>query len=258
MLKVGWISPTGAAAPPGSDGAPQGEPMSNGFRLFWEQAQFRAGGQQIEIVEVDETGDPEFDVKAAQALVDQDGVDLIGGIYSTPVLYAVRDYLERSPRKVMLVVANAGGNELDTTKKSDHVVGVSHSNSQFNRPLGRYAAGTLGLRKVCLSSTDFARGRESLDAFGDGFVRAGGEIVDEVFPPVGVKDFGPYLSRIDASGADCVFNFYAVYDAIEYFSQASQSGVSSKMRMLNVSTLDEPLLPLMGESALGFLSGYVL
>lgn len=256
-LKIGWISPTGMTSPPGSDGAPQGEPMSNGFRLFWDQVGHVVAGLHVELVEVDETGDPATDLEAARRLVEIDRVDVIGGIYSTPVLYAVRDYLEQAPRKVVAVVPNAGGTELDTVKRSDFVVRVSHSNIQCNKPLGTYAATKLGLKRLCLSTTDFARGHESAKAFAEGFTSAGGEVVDEVYPPVGTEDFRPYLSRIKASGADCAFNFYAVFDAVPYVRQAAETRVSGTMTMLNVSTIDAPLLPQMGDAALGFVSGYV-
>ena len=69
-IKIGLLPPvTGPLASPGAE-------MVNGFRLFWEQANFTAGGRKVEIVTGDTTCNPDQALAQARRLVLQEKVQL--------------------------------------------------------------------------------------------------------------------------------------------------------------------------------------
>jgi branched-chain amino acid transport system substrate-binding protein len=70
-----------------------------------------------------------------------------------------------------------------------------------------------------------------IDAFTQTFTAAGGEIVGQEFTPFQkTQDFGPYLAKAKASGADAVYVFYAGGEAISFVKQYDSFGLKATCR----------------------------
>ena len=111
-------------------------------------------------------------------------------------------------------MANAGNDEATGEACSPWITRLSFSNGQVNRPMGTWLH-EQGVGKVYTLAPDYAAGRQMIDAFTASFTDAGGEIVGQQFTPFGkTQDFGPYLAKAQASGADAVYVFYAGGEAI--------------------------------------------
>ncbi|MCA8882078.1 MAG: ABC transporter substrate-binding protein [Rhodobacteraceae bacterium] len=215
-----------------------GQDIEAGFRLGLEQF----GGETdatFEIVAEDTEVKPPVGLAKARKLVLQDKVDVIAGIVSSGVLGAVSDFVDSA--KVPLIVANAGNDEATGANCSPYIVRMSFSNGQVNRPMGKWMR-EQGINTVFTMAPDYAAGQQMIAGFVEGFQSAGGEIVGQEFTPFQkTQDFGPYLAKAKASGADAVYVFYAGGEAISFVKQYDSFGLKSGLPLYGAGFLTSPL-----------------
>jgi branched-chain amino acid transport system substrate-binding protein len=105
------------------------------------------------------------------------------------------------------------------------------------------------------TASDFAGGRDTVAEFRTAFVKKGGKIVKEIYPPLGNSDFSPYLADILSIKPPATFNFYAGTDAVRFVKQYSEYGLKSKMKTCCSGFMVEAdVLPAQGKDALGIIS----
>jgi branched-chain amino acid transport system substrate-binding protein len=231
-FKVGLLLPySGVYAALGND-------IEAGFNLGIEQ--FGAdSGATFEIVREDTEVKPPVALSKAKKLVLQDKVDVVAGVVSSGVLGAMRDMIHGAG--VPLIVANAGNDEATGASCSPYITRMSFSNGQVNRPMGTWMA-EQGIKKVFTLAPDYAAGRQMIDGFTSTFTEAGGEIVGQEFTPFQkTQDFGPYLAKAKASGADAVYVFYAGGEAISFVKQYDSFGLKAELPLYGSGFLTSPL-----------------
>lgn len=231
-IKVGLLLPyTGVYAALGND-------IEAGFRLGLEQYGPETAASW-EIFSEDTEAKPPVGLAKARKLILQDKVDVIVGIVSSGVLGAVREVVHGS--KVPLIVANAGNDEATGADCSPYITRMSFSNAQVNRPMGQWLHDQ-GVQKVFTLAPDYAAGQQMIGAFADAFTAAGGEIVGQEFTPFQkTQDFGPYLAKAKASGADAVYVFYAGGEAISFVKQYDSFGLKADLPLYGAGFLTSPL-----------------
>jgi len=148
------------------------------------------------------------------------------GIVSSSVAYALRDYIVEN--KIPLIWANAGAADLTRENGSKYIFRVSFANGQFEYPMGIYTYNELNFRKIVVLASDYAAGHEKAQGFMDGFKSQGGEIVQEIYPPLGTTDYSSYLTQITRD-ADAVWAFFSGSDAINFVQQYAEYGLKEKM-----------------------------
>jgi branched-chain amino acid transport system substrate-binding protein len=182
---------------------------------------------------------PPVALAKAKKLILQDKVDVMAGIVSSGVLGAVRDLIDGAG--VPLIVANAGNDEATGAHCSPFITRMSFSNGQVNRPMGPWMV-EQGLTKVFTLAPDYAAGRQMIDSFAETFTAAGGEIVGQEFTPFQkTQDFGPFLAKAKASGAQAVYVFYAGGEAISFVKQYDSFGLKSDLPLYGSGFLTSPL-----------------
>ncbi|TRW99688.1 ABC transporter substrate-binding protein [Paracoccus sp. M683] len=215
-----------------------GNDIEAGFRLGIERYGDQAG-DSIQIVTEDSEAKPPVGLAKTRKLVLQDKVDVIAGVVSSGVLGAVRDMVDGS--KVPLIVANAGNDEATGAQCSPYITRMSFSNQQVNRPMGKWMHDQ-GIQKVFTIAPDYAAGQQMIGAFVDGFTAAGGEIVGQEWTPFQkTQDFGPYLAKAKASGADAVYVFYAGGEAISFVKQYDSFGMKADIPLYGAGFLTSSL-----------------
>jgi branched-chain amino acid transport system substrate-binding protein len=248
-IKIGFMAPyVGPLAKIGKD-------MENGFRLALEEAGNKSGDRQIVLVTEDDEAKPELGPTKARKLIENDKVNLIAGIIHSGVAVSIRDIVTNS--KVPLVITNAGAPELTGKLKSPYIFRVSFANGQHDLPAGWYAYHKLGFRRMVLMATDYSAGHDKAEGFKKYFKSAGGEIVDEVYPPLSTTDFGPYLTKIAAKSKqiDGVWVFFSGSGSIRLVNQYQEYGLKGTVPLfVNGDTVDETTLPSMKEAAVGIKS----
>jgi len=228
--------------------------MRDGNLLYWNQAGNRAGGRRVELL-LESTGSnkPDEGLTKARKLVDRDRVHILTGVLETPVAYALASYVNE--KKVPLMINIAGADGLSQKQRSEYVFRSSFSNSQASHPLGEWAY-RQGYRKMVLLASDFAAGHEHIGGVARTFVGAGGQVIQEIYPPLGAPDFAPYLAQIRRD-ADVVAVAIFGADAMRVVAQYAEFGLKGKIPLIGKGGLtDEAFLDKMGDAALGIVVAF--
>ena len=200
----------GLLLPASGNYAALGQDIEDGFRMALTQA----GRDDITVIEADTEAKPQTGLTATRKLIMQDQADVLVGIVSSAVLATVRDTVDGAG--VPLIVANAGNDEATGADCSPFITRVSFSNSQLNRPMGEWMAAQ-GIKSVYTLAPDYAAGQQMIGAFTTAFEAGGGKVLGGEFTPFGkTEDFGPYLAKARASGAEALYVFYGGADAISF------------------------------------------
>lgn len=244
-VKVGLLVPyTGVFASCGDN-------ITRGAELYLDEVGWKAGGREIKLFKEDTEMNGQVGLQKARRLVESEKVDLLTGIVSSTVAYAVRDYVVSN--KIPLIIANAGASDLTREKGSKYIFRVSFSNGQYEYPEGVYAYNKMNLRKIVVLAPDYAAGHEKANGFMAGFKDAGGQIIQEIYPKLGTTDYGPFLTQV--KDADAVWVHFSGNDSITFVKQYEEYGLKNKMPLLTSGDcVDESSLPSQGDSAVGIIS----
>ena len=244
-LRIGLIAPvTGIFAQVGAD-------MTNGFTLYLGQTNSMFGGTKVNLIIEDSQGKPDLAVTKARKLILQDHVQMIiGGVLATegyalaPVSTGLKTvYISSVPAADDLTQRQLG--------KYPYFIRTGWSSSQPNHPFGQWACDQ-GYKKVVAIGADYAFGYESLGGFQKAFENCGGQIIQKIWPPIGTKDFGPYIPTIK-SDADAVYSLMVGPMALQFPKQLRDSGYTKPILGGTVS-YDESALPFMGGEVIGDVS----
>ncbi|MFD1794853.1 ABC transporter substrate-binding protein [Paracoccus aurantiacus] len=238
----------GLMLPASGNYAALGQDIEDGFRMALQEA----GRSNIRVIEADTEADPQTGLTLARKLIMQDRADVLVGVVSSAVLGAVRDVVHQA--EIPLIVANAGNSDATGKDCSAFITRVSFSNDQLNRPMGEWMAAQ-GISSVYTLAPDYAAGQQMIAAFSDAFTAGGGEIVGGEFTPFGkTEDFGPYLAKAQASGAQALYVFYGGADAVSFVKQYDSFGLRDTLPLYSVGFLTAPLyLREQGTSAAGVI-----
>ena len=244
-IKIGFIYPDkGPLAQLGID-------LRDGFLLYWGEVGNKAGGRPVELIlETKASSKPDEGLTKARKLVEHDKVHLLGGVIASPVAYALRPYV--IAQKTPLVVMNAGADGLTQRQRSPYIFRTSFSNSDSSHPLGEWAY-KQGYRKMVLMGADFVAAYEHMGGIARTFTEAGGQVIQEIYPPFGNADFAPFLSQIRRD-ADVVATFFAGVDAIRFVKQYEEYGLKGKIPLIGKGLTQGDVLSKIGEPAVGIVS----
>ncbi|MFJ9909158.1 substrate-binding domain-containing protein [Streptomyces sp. NPDC101152] len=203
-----------------------------------------AGGvldREVRLVTVDGGAPPEQVAAEVEALVLLGAVDGVVGWHTSAVRQAL---LPRIAGRVPYVyTAQYEGGE--------HTPGVfltGETDPAQLLPAMRLLAEACGARRWCTVGNDYVWPRVSARA-ARAYARAcGGLVRDEVFVPLGTRDFGPVLRRIERCEADAAL-MLLVGDDAAHFNRAF-AGYGLHQRCLRLSThMDENILLATGADA---------
>lgn len=244
-IKVGLLVPyTGVFASCGFE-------ITKGMELYLDEIGWKGAERSIKLIKEDSEMNGQVGLQKTRKLVENDKIDILTGVVSSTVAYAIRDYVVGN--KVPFIISNAGASDLTREKGSKYIFRVSFSNGQYEYPMGTYAYEKLKYRKIAVLAPDYAAGHEKAEGFMKGFKAAGGDIIQEIYPKLGNTDYGPYLTQV--KNADAVWVHFSGSDSISFVKQYSEFGLKNKMPLLSSGDLvDESSLPSQGDSALGIVS----
>ncbi len=230
-----------------------GAHIENGFKLGLEHFGDKLGDHTITMLRDDTEANPGATLAKAKKMVLADKADVLTGIVSSAVLGALRDFVHGS--KTPLVVANAGNDQATGERCSPYITRVSFSNGSITRVMGPWLAAQ-GAKTAYLMAPDYAAGHQMMDAFQASFEAAGGKIVGEAYPPLkGTKDYGPYIGKAKASGADALMTFFAGGAAIAFVKQYKEFGAAADLPLYGAGFLTSAAyVHVQGEAADGIVA----
>lgn len=245
-IRIGVMSPnTGPYAAIGED-------VRNGFQLYLDEVGAKVGGARLELVFEDSQAKPDVGLTKARKLVESDKVAFLGGVVSSSVAYALRDYVVEKNIPYVVSVASADG--LTQQLAAPNIFRTNSSGSQASHPFGKWLYDK-GYRRLILVATGYAAGFEQTGGIARTFTQAGGKIVQTLYPPLGTADFAPFLSGMKVKDADAVAAVFAGSEAIKFVKQYDEYGLKGTLPLVSSSMLtDDMILEAQGKSALGILS----
>jgi branched-chain amino acid transport system substrate-binding protein len=226
--------------------------MRDGFLLYWSEVGNKAGGRPVSVLpEGKGTNKPDEGLTKARKLVERDRVHMLGGITATPVAYALRTYVIE--KKMPTVIMTAGADELTQKLRSEYIFRASFSNSDSSHPLGEWAY-KHGYRKAVIIALDYGAGYEHIGGFARTFTDAGGQVIQEIYVPIGAPDYAPYLSQIRRD-ADVVSVAIFGADALRFVLQYQEFGMKEKIPLIGKWPLtDEVFLQRLGNAGIGIVT----
>jgi branched-chain amino acid transport system substrate-binding protein len=244
-LRIGYLAPlTGGLAQTGID-------MRDGFLLYLEQHGNKLGGMDVKLIIEDEQGKGDVAVTKAKKLALQDKVHmLIGGVLASTG-YALAPV--STELKTMYIPSIPAADDLTQRrlKEFPYLVRTSWSSSQPNHPLGQWACDQ-GYKKIVTIAADYAFGYETVGGFQKAFEDCGGKIIQKIWPPLGAKDFGPFIPTIKAD-TDAVFSLMVGPMPAQFIKQMRGAGFKKPI-IGGGTSYDEFVLPFMGDEAIGDVS----
>jgi len=197
-----------------------------GYDLYLEEIGHQVSGRPIKVIEYDNKTDPKLSVEVAQKLVEKDNVHILCFGTNSAAAIAVRGYAEKA--MVPMVVVAMAGAERVTLPPNKYIFRITYADGQMELPLGKYAYEKLGFRKMALMGPDYAGSTGKLWAFQQGFVKAGGKIVQTILWPLGEMDLAPYFARLSPE-VEGIFPFIPGDISINRFvSQYFEMGLDKK------------------------------
>jgi branched-chain amino acid transport system substrate-binding protein len=244
-LRIGFIAPvTGIFAQIGKD-------MTDGFQLYLDQHGGKLGGADVKFIVEDDQGKPDTGVTKAKKLILQDKVNMfIGGLLASTG-YALAPV--STAEKTLYISSISSADDLTQRQldKYPYFARTSWTSSQPEQPLGQWACDQ-GYKKVVTIAADYAFGYESVGGFQKVFEDCGGKVIQKIWPPLGTKDFGPYIPNIKAD-ADAIFSLMVGPMALQFPKQLRAAGIKKPI-VAGGTSYDEFVLPFMGDEVIGDVS----
>ena len=244
-LRLGFLSVrTGALAAGGKQ-------MEEGIALFLKERNNMLAGRKVELFIADTGGSPPQARAKTQELVERDKVHVIIGPLATFEALAIDNYIQQA--KVPLITpTSAAQKDLAQQKQNDYVIHAVGTAAQPMHVLGDFAAKKLGIKRVSVVADDFTYGHEGAAGFQHAFEDAGGQVVQKLWPPLNVGDYGSYVSQI-RTDADGIYAGFAGVNGLRFLKQYGEFGLKQPV-FGNPTSVDEGVLRNMGDEALGVYS----
>jgi len=244
-LRIGFLAPvTGIFAQAGAD-------MVNGFQMYLDEHKGNLSGATVKFIVEDTQGKPDTAVTKAKKLVLQDKVQMfIGGILA-PTGYALAPV--STAEKTVYIAPIAAADDLTQRQldKFPYFIRTGWTSSQPSHPFGQWACAQ-GYKKIDVIAADYAFGYEVVGGFQKSFEDCGGKIIQKIWPPLGTKDFGPYIPTLKPD-ADAIFTLMVGPMSLQFPKQLAEAG--NKLPVIGGGTsYDEFVLPFMGDEVLGHVS----
>jgi branched-chain amino acid transport system substrate-binding protein len=245
-IRIGFLTVKSGALAAG------GKQMEDGLRLFLKERNNMIAGRKVELIVADTAGQPAITKTKTQELVEKDKVNVIIGPLAAFEALAINDYIRQS--ETPIISPSAAAEDLTQRKPNPWFVRAVGTSAQANHALGEYAAKQLKYKRIAMIADDFAYGHELSAGFQRTFEENGGKVVQKLWSPLNVADYGTYISQIKPD-VDAVFAGFAGGNGIKFLKQYQEYGLKGKIPVLGtMTTVDEGILKSMGDEALGVVS----
>lgn len=243
-VRVGFLTIRSGALAAG------GRQMEEGLNLFLKQRNNTIAGRKVEVIFADTGGQPAMTKTKAQELVERHAVHVIIGPLAAFEALAIDGYIRQA--QVPVISPSAAAEDLTQRKLNPWFVRAVGTSAQPSHALGEYAAKKLGYKRVAIVADDFAFGHELSAGFQRTFEENGGKVVQKLWSPLNVADYGSYIAQIKKD-VDAVFAGFAGANGLRFLKQYGEYGL--KIPVLGaMTTVDEGVLKNMGDEAVGVVS----
>ena len=230
-----------------------GKQQEEGVELFLKEHGAQLAGRPVEVITQDTAGNPASAKVKTQELVERYKVQIMIGPLATNEALAIDDYV-REAQVPLITTTSTASLDLKQRKLNPWVLHAFGTAPQVTHALGHYAAKSLGYKRIATLADDFTYGHEGAAGLQRTFEDNGGRIVQKLWPPLNVPDYGPYIAEIKQN-VDALYIGFAGLNGLRFLKQFSDYGLKGKIPTLgNTTSTDEGILRNMGEEALGVVT----
>jgi branched-chain amino acid transport system substrate-binding protein len=244
-LRIGFLTVRSGALAAG------GRQLEEGIQLFLKERNNIIAGRKVELIIADTGGNPAGAKNKTQELVERNHVHVIIGPLAAFEAIAIDDYIRQT--RTPTVADSAAAEDLTQRKVNPWFVRSVGSSAQSNQALGEYAAKTLGYKRIAIIADDFAYGHETAAGFQRVFEDNGGKVVQKLWPPLNVADYGSYIGQLKQN-VDAVYAGFAGANGLRFLKQYREYGMKAPV-LGSMTTADEGILKQMGDEAIGVTTG---
>lgn len=228
-----------------------GRQLEEGIQLFMKERNGTIAGRKVELIIADTGGNPAGAKTKTQELVEKNRVHVVIGPLAAFEALAIDDYIRQS--RTPLVASSAAAEDLTQRKPNPWFVRTVGTSAQSNHALGDYAAKELGYKRVAVIADDFAYGHECVGGFQRVYEDAGGKVVQKLWPPLNVADYGSYIGQLKRN-VDAVYAGFAGANGLRFLKQYAEYGLKTPV-LGSQTAADEGVLRQMGNEAVGVVTG---
>jgi branched-chain amino acid transport system substrate-binding protein len=225
--------------------------MERGLVQFLQERNNSMAGRKVELFVADGGGVPAQTRTKIQEMVERDKIHIMIGPLDAASALAADDYIRQAQ---LLTLSVAAAEDMTQRKPNPWFTRGTSTSSQCSQPLADYAAKNLKYKRMAVIADDIAYGHEMCAGFMRVFEDAGGKVVQRLFPPLTVPDYGTYLAQIKTD-IDSIFLGFAGSNGFRFLRQANEYGLIQKVKPIGgMTALDEAVLRNMGDEALGIVT----
>lgn len=220
-IRIGiLVALEGAFAAGGADGV-------RNVDLALRQVNYTIAGRKVETVVAPTDTTPDTTVRQARRLIEQDGVDIILGPLSGSEGIAMRDFAKTIPDRTVI---NGISGALETTwvDPAPNFYRFNLDGNQWGYGLGSYVVNEKGWRRIATVAADYSFGYTNFMGFAVDFCKAGGEIAERFWVPLGSSDFGAVIAALPED-VDAIYLGVGGTDAINFLNQYEQAGAETNL-----------------------------
>tara|TARA_B100000315_G_C14566907_1_gene583408 strand:- start:185 stop:1378 length:1194 start_codon:yes stop_codon:yes gene_type:complete len=225
-----------------------------GIKVALDEVNYQVAGRKIKLIVEDGASDPVKSLEKLKKLVERDGIRINLATLMEHVMLAMAPYA--AEKKILMSCYFNGPGEL-----TEYGNWILHPTTGYANtiPLGWYAYDVLGYRTMITVGSDYSGGYDFVGGAAEAFKQRGGKIVQQLWTPLGLADYGPYLSTIKK--ADTVMHFLAsVMESARFEKAYIDSGL--KMPLLHITQdghYSEKAMKEFGDGLLGIIgeSSYI-
>lgn len=211
-----------------STSAESAKDMRDGFQMFWDEHGMEINGRPVEIYYEDDAGDPDVALSKARLCVEQREVDMLVGLLFAHTGLSVAEYVKEVGIPTFYPVVSA--DDLTQRTPVDTLVRIAGwTSSQIHHPFGEWVYDNTECRRVYTIGSDYAFGHECTGGFVNTFTDKGGEVVGQLWNPIGEADFSSYLTTIQAANPDCVFSLQVGAAATRFLQSYNDFGLKDTL-----------------------------
>jgi branched-chain amino acid transport system substrate-binding protein len=224
----------GVLAPASGNTAASGKDMKDGWNYWFANNGTTFGATTIRTSFYDTASSPNTSLTKARQAVEKDHVDILVGTLLSSSALAIVPYAAK--HKIPYLIPETGADDLAQRSRSKYAIKAGGWNSSQPAHVAGAWAYEHGYRKAVTIVSGYAFGYENSGGFSQVFHDAGGKITEHLFPPLGTKDFSPYLSRIRNAKPDVVFATLVGADGQSFLKQWTSFGLSKEIPLINTQT----------------------
>ena len=193
-------------------------------------------GRRLDPVVVDGKSDPEEFQKAAERLINENKVAVIFGCWTSASRKAVRPVVERTNGLLFYPVQYEG------LEQSPRIVYLGPSANQQLSPAIDFLIHRQGRKRLFLVGSDYVFPRAVHEIVKDRVkLKAGAEVADEAFVPLGSRDVAAMIAAIKAASPDAIINSINGTTNFAFFRELNADPVTASIPVLSLSLMENDI-----------------